>query len=80
MVWNITWIWCLNVSYFDSTPLKSLYPGNAYVDWTCMDGYNRGTKAGGLWASFSSVFAGTYAELTSSEFEGRSKLIMVGRS
>ena len=39
---NITWVWCPNVSFSGSTSLKALYPGDAYVDWTCMDGYNRG--------------------------------------
>ena len=23
------------------TPYDQLYPGNAYVDWTCLDGYNK---------------------------------------
>lgn len=78
---NITWVWCPNVSFLGSTPLKSLYPGNAYVDWTCMDGYNFGTRPDGSgWISFKNVFASTYAELTSSEFEGREKPIMIGET
>jgi hypothetical protein len=79
---NITWVWCPNVSFPGSTPLRSLYPGNAYVDWTCMDGYNHGTKTPNwnAWTSFASVFTGTYAELTSSTFEGRDKPIMIGET
>jgi hypothetical protein len=77
---NITWVWCPNVSYPESTALSSLYPGNAYVDGTCIDGYNRGTKSGGSWTSFYNLFAGTYAELTSLSFEGRAKPIMVGET
>lgn len=77
---NITWVWCPNVSFPGSTSLKSLYPGNAYVDWTCIDGYNRGTKAGGSWTSFKNVFSTTYQELTSAEFEGHSKPIMIGET
>ena len=42
---NAQWVWCPNVEYRTSVkPLSSLYPGNAYVDWTCLDGYNWGTN------------------------------------
>jgi hypothetical protein len=79
---NITWVWCPNVIFSGSTPLKSLYPGNKYVDWTCMDGYNHGTKTSesGGWKSFNSVFSETYSALTSKEFEGNSKPIMIGET
>lgn len=78
---NITWVWCPNVSFLGSTSLKSLYPGNAYVDWTCMDGYNFGTMPGaGGWITFRNLFSPTYAELTSTEFEGRDKPIMIGET
>jgi hypothetical protein len=78
---NITWVWCPNVSSPGGASLKELYPGNAYVDWTCMDGYNRGTMPDGSgWVSFNNVFAQTYAELTSPEFEGHEKPIMIGET
>jgi hypothetical protein len=78
---NITWVWCPNVSFLGSTSLKSLYPGNSNVDWTCMDGYNFGTQPDGNgWTSFRNVFSSTYAELTSSEFEGHEKPIMIGET
>jgi hypothetical protein len=79
---NITWVWCPNVSFPGSTPLTSLYPGNAYVDWTCMDGYNHGKKTPDwdVWTSFAGVFSGTYGQLTSSSFEGREKPIMIGET
>jgi len=80
---NITWVWCPNADFAGSTPLEQLYPGDAYVDWTCMDGYNKG---GASWQSFSAVFAETYGHLlqvapakpimvaeTSSEESGGSK-------
>ena len=42
---NATWVWCPNVEYTGSyQPLSTLYPGDAYVDWTCLDGYNWGTN------------------------------------
>lgn len=62
---NITWVWCPNAVFDGSTPLPRLYPGDAYVDWTCMDGYNKGhhelEPLG--WQSFGELFAETYAEL-----------------
>jgi hypothetical protein len=54
---NTTWVWCPNSEDPNSTPLADLYPGNGYVDWTCMDGYN----FGGL--TFSQVFSQTYNNL-----------------
>jgi hypothetical protein len=65
---NVTWVWCPNVEYPGSThPLRSLYPGNAYVDWTCLDGYNWGTDPAGTasgWVSFTNLFGPTYRSLT----------------
>jgi Ca-dependent carbohydrate-binding module xylan-binding/Glycosyl hydrolase family 26 len=62
---NVTWTWCPNIVFEGSTPLTDLYPGDGYVDWTCMDGYNWGTnpfKPGG-WGSFTEIFQQTYAEI-----------------
>ena len=56
-VTNVTWIWCPNVEEEGFTPITELYPGDEYVDWTCMDGYNFGG------ATFSQVFEQTYKEL-----------------
>jgi hypothetical protein len=54
---NITWVWCPNREFSGSTPLEQLYPGDAYVDWTCLDGYNKG---GSEWRSFSTIFTTSY--------------------
>jgi beta-mannanase len=63
---NVTWVWCPNVEYPGSLPLASLYPGDDYVDWLCMDGYNWGPnqdrEAG--WHSFEEVFGPTYDRLS----------------
>lgn len=62
---NVTWVWSPNVAYFGSTPLAELYPGDEYVDWLGVDGYNWGTSAPGKsWQSFAQVFGPTYATLT----------------
>ena len=43
---NATWVWCPYVDPEQPSfrPLSSLYPGDSYVDWTCLDGYNWGTN------------------------------------
>ena len=57
-----TWVWCPNVDFTRSlTPLKKLYPGDEYVDWTCLDGFNWGsTRNSAGWQSFTHVFHSTY--------------------
>jgi hypothetical protein len=67
-VTNATWVWCPNVDPTNSFQnLASLYPGNAYVDWTALDGYNWGTnpaKPGG-WQTFDQIYRSTYKNIIS---------------
>jgi hypothetical protein len=82
---NVTWVWCPNISSEKTTSLRSLYPGDDYVDWTCMDGYNFGSERGNQWQSFQQIFAGsannanhnTYQELLDL---APSKPIMIGET
>ncbi len=76
---NVTWVWCPNVVYSGTTPLSSLYPGDGYVDWTCIDGYNWGTNPykSDSWKSFSQVFSQTYNELLAL---APTKPIMIGET
>jgi len=62
---NVTWVWSPNTIYPGSIPLASLYPGDAYVDWVAMDGYNWGTNPAkpASWRTFSEVFRPTYDAL-----------------
>lgn len=58
---NITWVWCPNVDPSNMfTPYAQLYPGDAYVNWTGLDGYNKG---GTSWRSFSTIFNSSYKNL-----------------
>lgn len=60
---NATWVWCPSATAGSSVQqLEALYPGNAYVDWTCLDGYNWGTnpRAPGAWMSFDQLFRPAY--------------------
>jgi hypothetical protein len=62
---NVTWVWCPNVIGPSTIPLNQLYPGDDYVDWVCMDGYNVGThpSRSGRWQTFEELFSETYAAL-----------------
>ncbi len=65
-VTNVSWVWCPFVDPAGSmTDLGSLYPGDAYVDWTGLDGYNWGTNPASPrgWRSFDQLFAKSYAEI-----------------
>jgi hypothetical protein len=62
---NATWVWCPNVDLYDSlTPLGKLYPGDSYVDWTGLDGFNWGRRRGSPgWQTFDQVFEHTYKRI-----------------
>jgi Glycosyl hydrolase family 26 len=57
---NATWVWCPYVNHLNL--YSSLYPGDAYVDWTCLDGYNWGERYG--WRTFDSLYEKAYAKVT----------------
>jgi hypothetical protein len=75
---NVTWVWCPNVDpHHDFGSLATLYPGNAYVDWTCLDGYNVGTRKGGNgWSSFDQIYSATYEQIV--DTIAPSKPLMIG--
>ena len=56
---KVSWVWCPGVGANINT-LRKLYPGDSYVDWVCMDGYNYGGRHG---KSFYSIFNQTYQNL-----------------
>lgn len=62
---NVTWVWCPYViSPATATPLASLYPGDSYVDWSCIDGYNQESdERPARSRSFAAIFGPTYREL-----------------
>lgn len=63
---NVTWVWC---PYADApqrlTPLARFYPGDAYVDWTSLDGFNWGKNSVNPlpWRSFNTIFRRSYREI-----------------
>ena len=56
---NIRWVWCPNEDDGDPryASYVSLYPGDAYVDWVGIDGYNWGTtQSWSTWQELYTVF------------------------
>ena len=63
-VTNVTWVWTPNVLMDGRPSLASLYPGDSYVDWVGLDGYNWGASASwSSWQSPTSVMGTTLANL-----------------
>jgi mannan endo-1,4-beta-mannosidase len=82
---NVTWVWCPNVVGPQSTPMETLYPGDDYVDWTCMDGYNWGAAKGNTWQDIRQVFRGNPTYKTSDTYAllqqvAPSKPMMIGET
>jgi hypothetical protein len=73
---NVTWVWCPNVDSGNKlqSSIASNYPGDDYVDWTGLDGYNWGPSKGG-WTSFSRLYGATYHEITDTVAPGKPLLI-----
>jgi hypothetical protein len=60
---NVRWVWSPNED--GSTPFADVYPGDAYVDWVGIDGYNWGTtQEWSEWSSLSEIFGPAYRQLT----------------
>jgi beta-mannanase len=56
---NVLWVWSPNV---DNADPALYFPGDKYVDWLGLDGYN--SASWGVWRSFNDVFGSSYARLT----------------
>ena len=59
---NVAWLWSANSDDRPATAENhwtNYYPGDAYVDWVGVDGYNWGTtQTWSVWSSFSTIFGG----------------------
>lgn len=62
-VHNVAWVWSPNAEYDGAISLSELYPGDQYVDWVGMDGFNWGATNGTAWLTFSQIFKQTYKDL-----------------
>jgi beta-mannanase len=70
---NVKWVWSPNVNWDDLHPFASYYPGDAYVDWLALDGYNR-PRTG--WNSFTQIFRVSYQAITALS----KKPVMIGET
>jgi Glycosyl hydrolase family 26 len=55
---DVQWVWAPQVNKDGKYPFRRLYPGNSWVDWVGMDGYNAGVR--GNWDSFTEIFGDSY--------------------
>lgn len=64
---NVTWVFSPDSTSFPTikgNDLTDYYPGDSYVDWIGLDGYNWGTtRAGKTWQPFASVFSNAYTKM-----------------
>ena len=59
---NVLWVWSPNIIYPEAgISYQEVYPGDDYVDWLGLDGYNWG---GDDWMSFREVFSDSYDAIT----------------
>lgn len=59
---NILWVFAPDVG---NTSYREIYPGDAFIDWLGLDGYNWGTtQSWSSWKSFSQVFSAAYRTIT----------------
>lgn len=58
---NVRWVWCPIVHYAGSTPFEKVFPGDSYVDWIGLDGYNWGSlHPWSGWQSAGEIFSCSY--------------------
>lgn len=68
---NVRWVWAPNADWYEGqTPMAQLYPGDAYVDWLGLSGFNWGTTAyweecdcTSQWQTFETLFGTSYETL-----------------
>jgi hypothetical protein len=63
---NATWVWCPYIDIHKFGALASFYPGDEYVDWSGLDGYNWANARSHPvpWKSFDQIFAASYRQVT----------------
>lgn len=61
---NVKWVWSPNANCAGKCPFQAYYPGNRWVDWVALDGYNYASVDGIPWMSFDQTFQSSYDQLT----------------
>lgn len=60
---NVGWVWAPNADWNAPSVYASYYPGDGYVDWLGVDGYNFGTTTSDGWLTPAEIFGRSYAAL-----------------
>jgi hypothetical protein len=62
---NVQWVWCPSIEVGSSTPTRfeDMYPGDKYVDWLCLDGYNIAGQDNLPWKSLYDSFYPSYVRI-----------------
>ena len=61
---NVRWVWSPNIQEGGKYPIAPYFPGEEFVDYVGLDGYNWGTGGGEKWQSIQEVFGPSYAIVT----------------
>ena len=61
---NVSWVWSPNVDRIGAFPFSDFFPGDAWVDYVALDGYNWGDTKGNHWSSLEDVFSASYEKIT----------------
>ena len=61
---NVKWVFSPNVEEGGKYPIAPRFPGDSYVDYVALDGYNWGAASGNSWASLADVFSSSYRTIT----------------
>jgi hypothetical protein len=76
---NATWVWCPHVDYNNTMQsMSSLYPGDGYVDWTCLDGYSWGSNPNAQfkgYKTFDEIFKSSYRRIAKRIAPGKPMII-----
>lgn len=73
---NVRWVWSPNVGT-SRVSYAAIYPGDEYVDWLGLDGYNWGTsQTWSVWQSLQTVFKSSYDSITALS----AKPLMIGET
>jgi beta-mannanase len=61
---NVRWVWNPYVESGESTPMAEMYPGDDYVDYVALDGFNWGDVREWGWQSYDDIFASSVNRLS----------------
>ena len=61
---NVLWVFSPQIESPATVSIAKLYPGDKYVDWDALDGYNWGTaKSWSKWQNFYTIFRDSYLNI-----------------